>query len=59
MPYHSKAELPANVRRLSEHAQRIWMSAFNAAYHEYGGSEDKAFAVAWAAANKHKDKNSK
>lgn len=54
MPYNSKAELPANVRVLPEHAQSIWMAAFNAAYHEYKGDEAKAFATAWAAANKHK-----
>lgn len=58
MPYHSKAELPANVRQLGEHAQTIWMSAFNAAYRQYNGDESKAFAVAWAAANKHKKINS-
>lgn len=57
MPYNSKAELPANVRELPEHAQTIWMSAFNAAYRQYDGDEQKAFAVAWAAANKHKKIN--
>ncbi|MGO9018413.1 MAG: hypothetical protein ACLQVJ_08690 [Syntrophobacteraceae bacterium] len=29
------------------------MAAFNAAHKEYGGDEAKAFATAWAAANKH------
>jgi len=57
MPYHSKAELPAAVRKLPEHAQTIWMSAFNAAFKQYDGDEQKAFAVAWAAANKHKKIN--
>lgn len=56
MPYGSKSELPAAVRKLPEHAQTIWMSAFNAALKQYG-SEEKAFAVAWAAANKHKKIN--
>lgn len=56
MPYSSKSELPANVRKLPEHAQTIWMSAFNAAYKEYG-DEQRAFATAWAAANKHKQAN--
>ena len=56
MPYGSKAELPAAVRKLPEHAQTIWMSAFNAAYKQYDGDEQKAFAVAWAAANKYKNK---
>jgi cation transport regulator len=57
MPYGSKAELPAAVRKLPEHAQTIWMAAFNAAYKQYDGDEQKAFAVAWAAANKHKEAN--
>jgi cation transport regulator ChaB len=57
MPYHSKSELPANVRKLPEHAQTIWMSAFNAAFKEYGGDEQRAFATAWAAANKYKKVN--
>lgn len=56
MPYNSKADLPANVRKLPEHAQTIWMSAFNAAFRQYNGDEEKAFAVAWAAANKYKNK---
>jgi cation transport regulator len=56
MPYSSKAELPAAVRKLPEHAQTIWMSAFNAAHKQYN-DEQKAFAVAWAAANKHKKIN--
>ena len=55
MPYGSKAELPSAVRKLPEHAQTIWMSAFNAALKQYG-TEEKAFAVAWAAANKYKSK---
>src|SRR5271157_707808 len=57
MPYQSKTELPAAVRKLPEHAQTIWMSAFNAAHKEYGGDEQKAFATAWAAANKYKQAN--
>jgi cation transport regulator ChaB len=57
MPYSSKTELPAAVRKLPEHAQTIWMSAFNAAFRQYDGDEQKAFAVAWAAANKHKKAN--
>ena len=57
MPYNSKADLPANVRKLPEHAQTIWMSAFNAAFKQYDGDESKAFAVAWSAANKHKKIN--
>ena len=57
MPYGSKTELPSAVRKLPEHAQTIWMSAFNAAFRQYKGDEQKAFAVAWAAANKYKKTN--
>jgi cation transport regulator len=56
MPYQSKTELPAAVRKLPEHAQTIWMAAFNSAHRQYK-DEQKAFAVAWAAANKHKKVN--
>jgi cation transport regulator len=57
VPYGSKTELPSAVRELPEHAQSIWMAAFNAAHKQYKGDEQKAFAVAWAAANKHKKTN--
>jgi cation transport regulator ChaB len=51
MPYSSGNE-PANVQKLSPHKRKIWRSAFNAAYGQYGGDEKKAFATAWAAANR-------
>jgi cation transport regulator len=54
MPYHTKAELPANVRALPEHAQAVWMAAFNNAYREYNGDEGRSHATAWAAANRAK-----
>jgi len=52
MPYSSKADLPDPVKKLSPHQQDIWMAAFNAAFEEYDGDEERAFATAWAAANK-------
>src|SRR5262245_27634856 len=56
MPYASTSELPAAVKNnLPAHAQRIWMSAHNAAMKQYGGDEEKAAAVSWAAVkNKYK-----
>ncbi len=50
MPYSKLSDLPPAVQKLPEHAQRIWMAAFNSAYSKYG--EQKAFAIAWAAVNK-------
>ena len=55
MPYGSAKALPPNVKKLSAHKQGVWKSAFNAAYSEYKGDEKKAFATAWAAANKISD----
>jgi uncharacterized protein len=49
MPYQTKAELPAAVKKLPDGAQSIFMAAFNAAHKQYKGDEQKAFAVAWAA----------
>jgi len=52
MPYSSRNELPPAVKKLPKHAQDIWRKTFNAAYDEYDGDEEKAFAVAWAAVKK-------
>lgn len=49
MPYESTADLPEAVKALPAHAQEIWRAAFNAAYEQYGGDEERAFRVAWAA----------
>jgi cation transport regulator len=57
MPYSSKSELPAAVKRLPGHGQRVFKSAFNAAHRQYSGDETTAFKVAWAAV-KHKYKKS-
>jgi cation transport regulator len=50
MPYTITDDLPPSVRNhLPEHAQEIFLAAFNNAWHEYGGDEVRAFRVAWAA----------
>lgn len=57
MPY-SKA--PDRIKSLPSHAQSIWMAAFNSAFKQYNGDEEKSNATAWAAVKKAgymKDKN--
>jgi len=50
MPYSSNLELPPAVRNhLPAHAQDIFREAFNHAWQEYRGDEERAFRVAWAA----------
>jgi cation transport regulator len=50
MPYATIDDLPPGVRNnLPEHAQEIFLAAFNNAWDEYGGDEARAFRVAWAA----------
>ena len=53
MPYASISELPDSVRdNLPEHAQEIFLGAFNSAWEEYAEREDReeaAFRVAWSA----------
>ena len=54
MPYTTIANLPQAVGRLPAHAQEIFRSAFNAAWHGEPGAmperrEDRALWVAWAA----------
>lgn len=49
MPYDKLADLPDDVKALPKHAQEIWMAAFNAAFEQYDGDEEKAFGTAWAA----------
>ena len=58
MPYNSLDELPDSVRdNLPNHAQEIYMKAFNNAWDEYADAEDRrgdasreetAHKVAWA-----------
>jgi cation transport regulator len=59
MPYSELKELPKSVRSvLPEHAQEIYLAAFNNAWEEYSDSEDRqgessreetAHKVAWSA----------
>lgn len=59
MPYKSASDLPQNVRGvLPEHAQHIFLEAFNSAYEQYdtpqerrgdADREETARRVAWAA----------
>ncbi len=50
MPYDSLSDLPKNVRNpLPKHAQEIYLAAYNSAYDEYDGDEERAGKVAWAA----------
>jgi cation transport regulator len=50
MPYRTNADLPASVRdNLPDHAQTIFRNAFEAALHEPGITEERAFKIAWAA----------
>src|SRR6516165_9332211 len=55
MPYASVKELPSTTKKLSKHGKSVFRAAFNSAYKQYKGDESKAFAVAWAAANKVSD----
>jgi cation transport regulator len=59
MPYNKTQDLPDSVRRnLPEHAQKIFVEAFNSAWDEYASPdkrrgnesrEEVAMKVAWAA----------
>jgi cation transport regulator len=54
MPYASIDDLPAPVRgSLPEHAQEIFVEAFNHAFAEnHAGGEVTAFKIAWGAVKK-------
>lgn len=62
MPYESVKDLPESVRNvLPEHAQHIYLEAYNNAWEQYkapekrklgGTREETAHAVAWAAVKK-------
>ena len=50
MPYLSNEDLPISVRaHLPEHAQDIFRAAFNNAWDRYGGRDEVARRIAWAA----------
>ena len=65
MPYKSKSDLPENLKNvLPDHAQEIYMEAYNSAWEQYDEPEERrgdnsreetAHRVAWAAVkNKYK-----
>jgi cation transport regulator len=56
MPYQRPEDLPESVRKhLPEHAQRIFLAAFNSAAEQYG-EEERAFRVAWSAVERDYEK---
>lgn len=57
MPYKEMKDLPDAVKALPDHGQEIWMAAFNSAFEQYKGDEEKCFAVAWAAVKNKFEKN--
>ncbi|MEM5773923.1 MAG: ChaB family protein [Anaerolineaceae bacterium] len=67
MPYRKISELPDSVKNnLPEHAQEIYMKAFNNAYEQYDRPEERrgdasreevAHKVAWAAVKKEYQKD--
>lgn len=68
MPYSSHEDLPENVRKvLPEHAQDIWLKAYNNAYDQYAdpdkrrgdADQDEVSAkVAWSAVKQKYEKGS-
>ena len=59
MPYATSDELqPAVANHLPPHAQDIFREAFNHAWLEYDGDEERCFRVAWAAVKRNYHKRS-
>ena len=69
MPYKNELDLPESVQNvLPEHAQKIYLEAFNNAWNEYKNPEDRiggasreetAHKVAWSAVKKTYEKDEK
>lgn len=60
MPYKSNGDLPESItKHLPDHAQTIFRKAFNSAYEQYNGEEERVFKIAWAAVKKEYEKNEK
>lgn len=61
MPYRHTSDLPPAVRdHLPEHAQEIFLAAFNNAYDDHRGDprqEEAAFRIAWAAVKRSYEKD--
>ena len=49
MPYQALSDLPDAVQKMPNHAQEIYMKAFNNAFEQYNGDEAKSAATAWSA----------
>jgi len=69
MPYKNERDLPESMQKvLPEHAQKIYLEAFNNAWNEYKNPEDRhgdasreetAHKVAWSAVKKTYKKDEK
>jgi cation transport regulator len=69
MPYQQVADLPSSVRdQLPQHAQEIYVAAFNSAWDEYADAskrrgdesrEEVAHKVAWSAVGNTYEKDAK
>jgi cation transport regulator len=58
MPYQQITDLPDSVKsHLPQHAQEIFLAAFNNAVEEYD-EEETAFKVAWSAVKRDYEKGS-
>ncbi len=56
MPYQQINDLPESVKEhLPNHAQEIFLAAFNSAVEQYG-EEERAFRVAWGAVKRDYEK---
>lgn len=54
MPY-SLDNKPDQIKGLPKHAQEIWIAAYNSAYEQHDGNEEKSAKIAWSAVkNKYK-----
>lgn len=51
MPY-TKKNMPERIKKLPSNAQDIFIAAFNSAFKQYDGNEEKSNATAWAAVKK-------
>ncbi len=53
MPYNKISDLPSKqVDQYNHHQKEAFLKAYNSAYDQYHGDEQRAFAVAHAAAKK-------
>ncbi|MEX0649467.1 MAG: ChaB family protein [Candidatus Andersenbacteria bacterium] len=50
MPYERRSELPKPIKEnVPQHGQDIYRKAYNSAYDQHHGNEERASKVAWAA----------